>query len=154
MASSMESRAPGSTRRAARAWGFLLPALVWTLAFFAAPLVIMLVYSLWQRSGVKLVKDFTTANYEKFFAKSFFFDSLVNSIEVTVIVTLISILLAYPLAYILAEKVPPRWQRIALLLAILPFWTCSTSGSPPNRSPSPTPGAPRWSASSISSSCC
>lgn len=119
----MERSAPGSFRRQARAWGFLLPAIVWTLAFFAAPLVIMGLYSLWQRSGVALVKDFTTANYENFFAKSFFFDSLVNSVEVTVIVTLISILLAYPLAYILAEKVPPRWQRIALLLAILPFWT-------------------------------
>ena len=119
----MENRTPGSPRREARAWGFLLPALVWTLAFFAAPLVIMGIYSLWQRSGVKLVKDFTTANYEKFFAKSYFIESLVNSIEVTVTVTLISVLLAYPLAYILAEKVPPRWQRIALLLAILPFWT-------------------------------
>ncbi len=90
----MESRAPGSQRREARAWGFLLPALIWTLAFFAAPLVIMGIYSLWQRSGVKLVKDFTTANYEKFFAKSYLLDSLVNSIEVTVTVTLISILLA------------------------------------------------------------
>ena len=39
----------------------------------------------WSTSGVKLVTDFTTANYEKFFAKSFFLDSLVNSVEVTVI---------------------------------------------------------------------
>ena len=97
MTRQMESRAPGSTRREARAWGFLLPALIWTLAFFAAPLAIMVLYSLWQRSGVKLVQDFTTANYEKFFAKSYFIDSLVNSIEVSVIVTFISILLAYPL---------------------------------------------------------
>ena len=119
----MERRTPGSLGREARAWGFLLPALVWTLAFFAAPLAIMGLYSLWQRSGVALVRDFTTANYENFFAKSYFFDSLVNSIEVTAVVTLISILLAYPLAYILAEKVPPRWQRMALLFAILPFWT-------------------------------
>ena len=32
-------------------------------------------------------------------------------------------LLAYPLAWILAERVPVRWQRLALMLAILPFWT-------------------------------
>ena len=90
------------------AWALLLPALIWTVAFFAMPLAVMAIYSLWQRVGVKLVRDPTTANYEKFFGKSFLFDSLVNSIEVTVIVTLISILLAYPLAYILAERVPRR----------------------------------------------
>ncbi len=46
-----------------------------------------------------------------------------NSLEVTLITTIISIILAYPLAYILAFRVPPRWQRIALMMAILPFWT-------------------------------
>ncbi len=104
-------------------WGFLLPALVWTLVFFAMPLVIMGCYSFWQRSGMTLVTEFTTANYEAFFAKSYFLQSLVNSIEVTLIVTVLSVVLAYPLAYILAEKVPRRWQRMALLLAVLPFWT-------------------------------
>ena len=105
------------------AWGLLLPALIWTVTFFAMPLVIMALYSVWQRVGMKLVTDFTLANYGAFFAKSYLLDSLINSIEVTLIVTVISVLLAYPLAYILAEKVPRRWQRMALLLAILPFWT-------------------------------
>ena len=104
-------------------WALLLPALIWTLAFFAMPLVVMAVYSLWQRVGLKLIRETSLANYEKFFGKSFLLESLVNSIEVTLIVTLVSILLAYPLAYILAERVPRRWQRLALLLAILPFWT-------------------------------
>jgi spermidine/putrescine transport system permease protein len=119
----VSTEVPGSSRGQARAWGLLLPALLWTVAFFAMPLVIMGLYSLWQRVGTKLVTDFTIANYGKFFAKSFLLESLVNSVEVTLIVTVASILLAYPLAYILAEKVPPRWQRLALLLAILPFWT-------------------------------
>ena len=109
--------------RRAQAWGFLLPALLWTLVFFAMPLAIMACYSLWQRKGMTLVTDFTLANYQTFFAKSYFLESLVNSIEVTLIVTLLSVLLAYPLAYILAERVPQRWQRVALLLAVLPFWT-------------------------------
>ncbi len=119
----MTATAPGSWRGEAKAWGLLLPAVLWTFAFFLMPLAIMGLYSLWQRVGSKLVTDVTVANYEKFFTKSFLLQSLVNSVEVTVIVTLVSILLAYPLAYILAEKVPARWQRLALLLAILPFWT-------------------------------
>ena len=119
----MTGKAPGPRRDSVRAWGLLLPALLWTVAFFAAPLVIMACYSLWQRVGMTLVTDFSLTNYENFFAKSFLLQSLVNSIEVTLIVTVISVLLAYPLAWILAEKVPKRWQRIALILAVLPFWT-------------------------------
>jgi spermidine/putrescine transport system permease protein len=33
------------------------------------------------------------------------------------------VLLAYPFAWILAFMVPERWQRLALMLAVLPFWT-------------------------------
>ncbi len=47
-----------------RAWGLLLPALLWTVAFFVMPLVIMGLYSLWQRVGTKLVTDLTLGNYE------------------------------------------------------------------------------------------
>ena len=119
----MADRPPRHMSDRARAWGLLLPAFLWTAAFFFAPLVIMGVYSLWQRVGTRLVTDLTLQNYEKFFSKSFLLQSLVNSIEVTLIVTVISVLLAYPLAYILAERVPRRWQRLALILAILPFWT-------------------------------
>ena len=32
-------------------------------------------------------------------------------------------LLAYPFAYAIAFLVPRRWQRLALVMAILPFWT-------------------------------
>lgn len=44
------------------------------------------------------------------------------SIEIALTVTIVSILLAHPLAWIIAFRMPPRWQRLALLLAILPFW--------------------------------
>ena len=111
------------SRKQAKAWGLLLPAFLWTAAFFLTPLAIMALYSLWQRVGSRLVTELSLGNYQDFFAKSFLWQSLVNSIEVTVMVTLVSVLLAYPLAWILAERVPRRWQRLALILAILPFWT-------------------------------
>jgi spermidine/putrescine transport system permease protein len=99
------------------------PALLWTLAFFLLPLVIMAVYSLWQRVGSTLVTTLSLTNYIAFFERSYFLQALINSLEVTAVTVFISVLLAYPLAYILAYRVPPRWQRLALLLAILPFWT-------------------------------
>jgi spermidine/putrescine transport system permease protein len=48
---------------------------------------------------------------------------MVNSLEITMLVTVLSILIAYPFAWILAQVVPERWQRLALLVAVLPFWT-------------------------------
>jgi spermidine/putrescine transport system permease protein len=42
---------------------------------------------------------------------------------VTLAVTAISVLVAYPIAYILAYRVPARWQRLLLVLLVLPFWT-------------------------------
>jgi len=110
-------------REAIKAWGFLGPALLWTGAFFVAPLGIMALYSVWRRVGGRLVTEFSLTNYQNFLAKSALLQSLLNSVEVTVVVTVISVLLAYPLAYILATRVPARWQRLALILAILPFWT-------------------------------
>jgi spermidine/putrescine transport system permease protein len=83
----------------------------------------MAAYSLFQRIGGRIVTDLSSSNYVAFFTKAHHLNALFNSLEVTLITTVISIVLAYPLAYILAFRVPPRWQRIALMMAILPFWT-------------------------------
>ncbi len=111
------------TKRNIGGWGFVGPGLLWTIAFFAVPLLIMVAYSLFQRVGGRIVTDLSLSNYIAFFSKPYHLKALVNSLEVTLITTIISVILAYPLAYILAFRVPPRWQRIALMMAILPFWT-------------------------------
>jgi spermidine/putrescine transport system permease protein len=99
------------------------PALVFSLLFFVTPFMVMVAVGFWQRLRGRLEATWTLANYEKFFARDYLVDALVNSIEVTVMTTVISVIVAYPLAYILAYRVPVRWQKILLLLAILPFWT-------------------------------
>ena len=104
-------------------WRFVAPALLWTVAFFIVPFVFMLIMSLWHRIGGKIVATWNLDNYVEFFSKSHLLKALTNSIEISVSVTIISVLLAYPLAWIIANRVPERWQRLALILAILPFWT-------------------------------
>ncbi|MCY4348907.1 MAG: ABC transporter permease [Thiotrichales bacterium] len=105
------------------AWRLVLPALLWTFAFFVVPFACMVAMSLWRRTGAGLVRTWDLQNYAAFFAKPYFVEGLVNSLEITVVVTAVSAVLAYPLAWFIAERVPERWQRAALLLAILPFWT-------------------------------
>lgn len=105
--------------------GFLLtlPALLWTALFFVGPLLIMVAYSFWRKIGTSTIREWTLENYQVFFASDALRQALVNSLEVTLLVTFISVLLAYPLAYVLAYQVSPRWQSLALLMAVLPFWT-------------------------------
>ena len=83
----------------------------------------MVTVSFWQRIYGKLQATWSIANYVKFFGADYLRDSLLNSMEVTLITTVLSVLLAYPLAYILAYRIPPQWQKVLLILAVLPFWT-------------------------------
>lgn len=100
-------------------WASVGPALAWTLAFFVLPFIAMAAVSLAPQGVDGLGFD----NYRQFFANAAYWRAMTNSLEVTAMVTVASILLAYPFAWILADVVPERWQRLALMLAVLPFWT-------------------------------
>lgn len=100
------------------------PALLWTAAFFLLPLLVMLAMSFAERERGRWI-GWTLAHYEAFLTRGggVFLRALQNSLEVTLLVTVLSILVAYPIAYVLAYRVPPRWQRLLLILLVLPFWT-------------------------------
>ncbi len=100
-------------------WASVSPALLWTLVFFAAPFAAMALVSL----SPKGEDGWSLAAYGQFFTNPSYWRALTNSLEVTLAVTVLSVLLAYPFAWILAFLVPERWQRLALMLAVLPFWT-------------------------------
>ncbi|MEO1541663.1 MAG: ABC transporter permease [Pseudomonadota bacterium] len=106
-----------------RGWGFVAPALIWTVAFFVIPFVVMGAMSLATLEGRTLIWGVSFANYLELAEKAYLWRAIIVSLEITLTVTAISIVLAYPLAWIIAFRVPPRWQRLALLLTILPFWT-------------------------------
>ena len=100
-------------------WLAASPALVFTLIFFILPFAGMVLMSL----TVKGEAGWTLSNYQQFFSNRSYWLGLRNSLEITLLVTVVSVLLAYPFAWILAHVVPERWQRLALLVAVLPFWT-------------------------------
>lgn len=104
-------------------WVLLTPALGFVLLFFVAPFLVMLLTSFGQvtEQGVDALAGLQ--NYEQFIEKPSYWQALVNSLEVTATVVVVSVLVAYPFAWVLAERVPERWQRLGLILAVLPFWT-------------------------------
>ncbi|PKP75292.1 MAG: spermidine/putrescine ABC transporter permease [Alphaproteobacteria bacterium HGW-Alphaproteobacteria-6] len=114
----MSGRAPRRTGR-----GFVAPALIWTLAFFMVPFAVMAAMSLATLDGRSLVWGLSADNYARILTTPYLRRAIAVSLEITAIVTVISVVLAYPLAWIIAFRVPERWQRLALVLAVLPFWT-------------------------------
>ena len=102
-----------------RALALLAPATLWTVLFFALPFGVMAAISL-RRSGSD---GWSLGNYAEFLGNPEYIGALLNSLEITMTVTGLSVLLAYPLAWIIAEEIPHRYRRLALALAVLPFWT-------------------------------
>jgi spermidine/putrescine transport system permease protein len=110
-------------RERRRALWLAAPALIWTAVFFAVPFCVMLAMSLWRRTDNGIERVWSLSNYTDFLSRPHYIDAALNSLEITALVTFFSVLLAYPLAWILAEELPVRYRRLALALAVIPFWT-------------------------------
>lgn len=99
------------------------PALLWTLVFFVLPFLAMALMSLSHLEGRSVVSGPDLRIYAKIFTEPSLLKGIAVSLEITALVTVISVALAWPLAWIIATRIPMRWRRLALLLAVLPFWT-------------------------------
>ncbi len=121
MSATPEARARASD--AARGLLFAAPALAFTLLFFLVPFSIMAAWSLFSGAGPDLDTTPSIYNYARLFGDPALRVTLWNSLIVGGLVTVVSLALGYPLAYAIAFHVPERWQRLVLVLIILPFWT-------------------------------
>lgn len=107
---------------ALRAWLLLLPAGLYLLVFFLAPLVIVLVYSFLERGTYGgVIYSFTLENFQRVF-DSLYFGTFLRSVYIAIITTLVCLALGFPLAWFIVSR--PSHQRNLLLLALMiPFWT-------------------------------
>ncbi len=103
-------------------WG-LLPIGLLLMGFFLIPLSVMVLYSFWRVEGFDIVRDWTLDNYAKFFTLPAYRVVLLRTFLISLAVTIIALVVAYPFAYFLVRHTSPRWQRLFLVLVILPFWT-------------------------------
>ncbi len=110
------SRRPGATATA-----LLSPGVTWLLAFFVAPIALMLLYSTMRRGlygGV--VPGFTMGNYRRFF-DPLYLGILRRTVVWSLGCTVACLVIGYPVAYVIARA--RRWRQLLLFLVVLPFWT-------------------------------
>lgn len=100
------------------------PVLVWMIALFLLPLLMVFAVSFFSRSsfgGIEL--PLTFENYIRFF-DPLYFKILWISCILAFFTTALCLVLGYPFAYIIARS-PARYRNILMLLIIVPFWTNS-----------------------------
>jgi spermidine/putrescine transport system permease protein len=98
------------------------PGLTWLVIFLLIPLLLIFVYSLFQRGTYGgVVYDFTLKNYDRLIS-SLVLRIFLNSLWIALVTTVLALLLGYPAAYFIATS-PIQWRTPLLVLVILPFWT-------------------------------
>ena len=97
----------------------VLPLAALFVAFFVAPLCILVVLSLHAEAAMR---TWTLANYTKFFTDAFNYSILWETLLLGLKATIVCLLFAYPLAWV-CVRAGMGWQRIIIFLVILPVLT-------------------------------
>lgn len=105
-------------------WILFLPPLIWLVAFFLFPLLLMAAFSFRVDTHGQLFSRWVLGfvQYANVWASSGFLRLLGVSTLVALAVSLIVVLLSYPLAYFLAIYARRR-MGLYLVLLLVPFWT-------------------------------
>jgi ABC-type spermidine/putrescine transport system permease subunit I len=100
-----------------------LPPFGWTLAFFLAPLGILLVYSFGQIDIItfKIRFGWTLSNYGQI-GQSLYLNTILRSLTLSASATALCLVLGFPVAYYMSLQ-SQRRQRVLLLAILVPFWT-------------------------------
>lgn len=108
-------------RDAAAAWLQLAPGTLWLLAFFVAPVLIMLGYSVMHAGTYGGVSAGLTIGAYRRFVDPLYLTILLRTVLISLVCTAICVVLGFPVAYVIARS--GRWKHRLLFLVVLPFWT-------------------------------
>jgi spermidine/putrescine transport system permease protein len=105
----------------ARGLALSAPATGYVGFLVAAPLAILVAYSLWTQTYVSIDHTLTLANYREAFTDPLVRHLMIRSILIAASVTVATVILAYPIAYFIALKA--HRKTLWLLLITIPFWS-------------------------------
>ena len=90
-----------------------IPYVVWMALFVVAPIIMVVIYAFSTASGGFILDNFARmGTYTVIFTRSF---------KLAIIATFVCLLIGYPLSYIMAKE-GPRFQRVGMMLIMLPMW--------------------------------
>jgi spermidine/putrescine transport system permease protein len=111
----------GQARRRSAGALLVVPAALWYAGFLVAPLVVLVIMSLGERSpNGGYLPALTLEQYGNLTTR---ITPLTNTIGLAALNTFICLLVAFPVAYTLALKVRGSWKLVLVALVVVPFWT-------------------------------
>ncbi len=92
---------------------FAVPYVGWMALFVVAPIILMVIYAFTTADGGFTFENFSNmGTYAVVFGRSF---------KLAIIATLVCLLIGYPVSYFMAKE-GPFFQRLAMVLIMLPMW--------------------------------
>ena len=92
---------------------FAIPYVIWMALFVVAPIIMVVIYAFSASVG-----GFTLDNFAKMGTYTVVFT---RSFKLALIATAICVLIGYPVSYMMSKE-GPRFQRLAMVLIMLPMW--------------------------------
>ncbi len=93
--------------------GLAVPYVIWMAIFVVAPIIMMVVYAFSTSDGNFTFSNFADMGlYASVFGRSF---------KLAIIATIICLLIGYPVSYMMAKE-GPRFQKVAMVIIMLPMW--------------------------------
>lgn len=105
-------------------WTFYLP-IIFLLLFFALPLALTVVWSVFERTQFWMEPGFTLFSYNNFFTSARLWNFLASMYH-SLISVLICLVLGFPIAVFVRRRIPQVAQHRVVLLFILPFMVSET----------------------------
>ena len=116
-----EPAAPPADRRLRRLLAVLAaPGLAWYTLFLAAPIVVLVVFSLGRRAPNGGYEPALTL--EQFAGLGTRLTPFLNTVQFGLLGTLACLVVAYPMAYFMATR-GGKYKTLLLALVVIPFWT-------------------------------
>ena len=92
---------------------FAIPYVIWMAFFVVAPIIMVVIYAFSSADGGATLSNFAKmGTYTVVFTRSF---------KLALIATVICVLIGYPVSYMMSKE-GPRFQRLAMVLIMLPMW--------------------------------
>ncbi|HWM33327.1 MAG TPA: ABC transporter permease [Pseudolysinimonas sp.] len=106
-------------------WLLAVPAWVWLLVFFVAPVLQVLWFSFGYKPGIFGTHANDVLSFDRYAeaVTPTFFATFQNTLWVGIAGTLLCLVIALPVAYWMAAKVPARHRGVLLALVLVPYWT-------------------------------
>ena len=92
---------------------FAVPYVVWMALFVVAPIILVVIYAFSTADGSFTLDNFSRmGTYAVVFGRSF---------KLAIIATAVCLLIGYPISYLMSRE-GPRFQRVGMVLIMLPMW--------------------------------